>query len=832
MMIKRKPLIGNDGYVFPMFNPRGLKSAITPFFAGDLKTDHDHYALSPASVVDVFNPTFSRNVFFEYNGKRLALNGQTESQSADDLTYETGLLYQRVTRTGPETIIDTTSYVPLDDMVEVHKIVVTNTTKAPLLMRITTAIPLFGRSADNLRDHRHVTSLLNVIEVVDSGIMLSPTLTFDERGHQVNKTVYSVFAQSPELTLDRYIPVTDDFMAGGSLSYPRGLDSSRRPGDVICGYEAIGALGFKSYSIEPGQTITLFLSIGIHQSQAKACASGMRYLNHLTFDQGLEDVHAHYMTHVQKLSFHLKDEETSRQLSWVAMQPLLRRDFGNSYMPHHDYGRGGRGWRDLWQDLLALIMMNDQSVSNLIINNLAGVRIDGSNATIIGDQPGQFLADRNKIPRVWSDHGAWPLLTIKMYLDETGETDILFKKQTYFKDNMTHYVKKNDPSREEGVEKDAEGRIYQGTVLEHLLLENLVGYHNVGAHGFLRLEDADWNDGLDMAPKYGESIAFSHMYAGNLLILSDIVATLETDHLCLFEALESLLLDHPDLHAFFDKVKDFDGKTIKIEPIYLKNCLKDLAQSRIDFLRNQAFAENRFLSYYTEARALLDRPHDVNLTGQAIALLSKTPTEAQANVLKETTRKALFDKHGGGYRLNTPYKDGMNDIGRAFGFAYGHKENGAVFSHMAVMYAYGLYQYDLIDEGREAYRAILDKAQDPSSKLWLGIPEYFNDQGIGMYPYLTGSASWMLKLLREQVFGIRLSFGSVHFEPKLSKEDFINGKASIKTMLFGHLRTVSYHNPKGLDHKAYRVVDVKMGGRSVPFVIDHIDGDIEVMLDV
>ena len=31
-------------------------------------------------------------------------------------------------------------------------------------------------------------------------------------------------------------------------------------------------------------------------------------------------------------------------------------------------------------------------------------------------------------------------------------------------------------------------------------------------------------------------------------------------------------------------------------------------------------------------------------------------------------------------------------MGRMFGFAYGEKENGAVFSHMAVMYANALYQ--------------------------------------------------------------------------------------------------------------------------------------------
>ena len=41
-------------------------------------------------------------------------------------------------------------------------------------------------------------------------------------------------------------------------------------------------------------------------------------------------------------------------------------------------------------------------------------------------------------------------------------------------------------------------------------------------------------------------------------------------------------------------------------------------------------------------------------------------------------------------------------MGRAFGFAYNHKENGAIFSHMVMMYAYGLYAYNLVDEARSS----------------------------------------------------------------------------------------------------------------------------------
>ena len=85
-------------------------------------------------------------------------------------------------------------------------------------------------------------------------------------------------------------------------------------------------------------------------------------------------------------------------------------------------------------------MFNDGSVKELLFNNFRGIRIDGSNATIIGDQPGEFKADRNNIVRIWSDHGAWPLLTTKMYIDESGDIDFLLEKQCYFSDQFTHYT--------------------------------------------------------------------------------------------------------------------------------------------------------------------------------------------------------------------------------------------------------------------------------------------------------------------------------------------------------------------------------------------------------
>lgn len=67
------------------------------------------------------------------------------------------------------------------------------------------------------------------------------------------------------------------------------------------------------------------------------------------------------------------------------------------------------------------MLMDPGDVRQMVVSNYGGVRIDGTNATIIGTGQGEFIADRNGISRVWMDHAVWPFMTTKLYLDQTGD---------------------------------------------------------------------------------------------------------------------------------------------------------------------------------------------------------------------------------------------------------------------------------------------------------------------------------------------------------------------------------------------------------------------------
>ena len=157
------------------------------------------------------------------------------------------------------------------------------------------------------------------------------------------------------------------------------------------------------------------------------------------------------------------------------------------------------------------------------------------------------------------------------------------------------------------------------------------------------------------------------------------------------------------------------------------------------------------------------------------------------------------------------------DLGRAFGFAYGTKENGSFFSHMTVMFAAALYQRGFARRGYEVLQSIYQMATDGvRSKIYPGIPEYFDSQGRGMYHYLTGSASWLVLTQLIHVFGVRGARGDLILAPQLVKEEFNKkGIACVVCQFAGKRLTVEYHNPKKLDAGAYAIGEVFMDGRPV-----------------
>lgn len=831
---------------FPLFNYYGMKSAITPTLHGDIKIDQNHFGMIPVSQEDLKNPLNARNIFFKVDGDTWNVTGLTPFQkfNADEVTLENGLLYQKIIRKNPRFQVEITSFVPTNErFLELHKVIFTNLTNSELSVKTVIGIPIFGRSADNLRDHRHVTSLLNRIHITNNGIINLPSLSFDERGHQENSYAYGVFAKSSKHTkVSQYWPLLHEFIGEGKdLFFPdvvsQDMTNNYRIGDVLEGFEAMGGLEFSSVKLKSNDSIELIVAFEIH-SDMRALLEYQESLTDLCFETLLSENKLFWKKDLLTTDFTIGPIEMSGWLRQVGIQPLVRRIYGNSFLPHHDYGRGGRGWRDLWQDSLELVLKNPTAVRENIISYFKGVRIDGTNATIIGSKKGEFKADRNHIVRVWSDHGAWPFVTTDFYLNRTGDISILREKQGYFKDKFSHYTKKIDSSFNEFSSNDLctiDNKVYMGSILEHLLVENLTAYYNVGEHGNIRIEDADWNDGFDMASLRGETVAFTHLYIGNLKKLISVLELFLNQGIyewTFFEELKYLLDDedyiattpeqkHEKLNLYFDSVQSkITGKLIHLSA---KELILDLRNKYLrmekhlceyEWITSKDGRYGCFNGYYDnhgQRVECLDDPVKMTLTGQVFPIMAHNATNHQIQDIIRTSKAFLYSDTVKTYRLNTMFGENKMDLGRFMGFAFGHKENGAFFSHMTIMYAYSLMDNGFIVQGEKIIDDLIEYLLNINqSKILPGIPEYIDPEGRGMYHFLTGSASWVILTVVEQMFGIKAKYGDLIIQPQLQKHHFRDGIAKMNVLFHGSLLQVTYRNPLMLDYNEYSIKRVTL----------------------
>lgn len=839
------PLCGTDG--------TKIKSSITPFLSGDIKIDKFKYVTKPVSTEDLRNNL--RNFFVDVEGKGIC----SLADFSDGPSYvEVGQLFHKLVRQfdEEEITLSALTFVPTTgENIELTQVTVTNDSSQEITMVPTASIPLFARALANKHDHEHVTSLLHRTKQVDCGVVVTPCMAFNEEGHKNCDDAYYVFGIEGNGNLPvGSFPTFESFYGdSGTDDMPEAILNSDDPEALsdydLQGKEVAGAIRFETVMLKPGESKEYIVMVGIESSEDSIKSTTDSFNSLKKIEKALQINKQYWKQKSFSIEFKTGRDAFNSWMQWATIQPVLRRIYGCSFLPDHDYGKGGKGWRDIWQDLLSLILIEPNDVRQTLIDNFGGVRIDGSNATIIGDKPGEFFADRNAITRVWMDHGVWPLKTILLYIHQTGDFNILLENNTYFRDPQMSrtFIKDDQWTPEYGNKvKTKDGKFYQGSILEHLLLQNLVQFFNVGEHNNIRLESADWNDGLDMAFARGESVTFSACYAGNLLELADLIeklAEVSGDDSIIVAKEMKHLLDTLETVCDYDSVQakqdllykkycpsvqpELSGEVVKLKIADIAGDLRKKGQWIFDHINTNekvtVDADTWFNGYYDNQAKRVEGKHDevvrMTLTGQVFPVMSGLASDQDVAAVVKAANKYLKDSALGGYRLNSNFQlKHYLDLGRAFGFAFGTKENGAFFSHMIVMYAYALYARGFAKEGFEVLESIYQMCIDTDrSKIYPGIPEYIDSTGRGLYHYLTGSASWLVLTQLTQVFGVRGEFGDLILDPKLVKQEFNQkGVAEISCQFAGKRITVRYINESLKDVDQYSVESVSLNLKEVP----------------
>ena len=128
-----------------------------------------------------------------------------------------------------------------------------------------------GAAHDNIRDHRHVTSLLHRIVTQKYGVMVKPTMSFDERGHRQNQLTYYVLGVSGQgREPEAFYPTVEQFIGeGGTYTHPEAVlrhGQGVTAGVRYAGKEAFGGIRFHKIILQPGQKTDYTVIIGVTES--------------------------------------------------------------------------------------------------------------------------------------------------------------------------------------------------------------------------------------------------------------------------------------------------------------------------------------------------------------------------------------------------------------------------------------------------------------------------------------------------------------------------------------------------------------------------------------
>ena len=172
----------NTSYLyFPVAGEQGIKGALTPSLGGDLKCGQNEFILQPVSAEELHNNKSTRNFWcrfgeddcYSLTGVSAQAQAEKFTDKQDKSVLTAGPMWHQLERESQKhsLVARITSFVPVGEYeVEIMYVEIENGGGETLSFVPTAAVPLYGRSADNLRDHRHVTSLLHRAETINRSV--------------------------------------------------------------------------------------------------------------------------------------------------------------------------------------------------------------------------------------------------------------------------------------------------------------------------------------------------------------------------------------------------------------------------------------------------------------------------------------------------------------------------------------------------------------------------------------------------------------------------------------------------------------------------------------
>ena len=433
-----------------------------------------------------------------------------------------------------------------------------------------------------------------------------------------------------------------------------------------------------------------------------------------SFDEKIKQYQSYMTSQQGKLCIDMADSQYS--------------NFVNQWLPRQVFYHGDTNrlttdpqTRNYLQDNMGLSYLNPIKARQAFVTAMSQQAISGALPDGILLHENAELKYINQVPH--ADHSVWLAICLKAYLDETNDMALLKQKVAFADSSIEETVSFHI---EQSLNHLIEARDYRGLSL---------------------IEQGDWCDPMNMVGHKGKGVS-------TWLTLATAYA----------------------INCWLYVVKHYLSDYSSVKVAQYQKVVKELNQSVNAHMWDG--------SWYARGRTDDDIAFGVKkdiegrifINPQSWALLSGAAGIAkQFSMLNEVERQ--LNTPFGVMMLAPSYTKIREDVGRLTQKHPGVAENGSVYNHAAVFYAYSLYQVGEYNQAFQALQKMIPTQADMIKRGQLPnyIPNYYRGSyyqypdhaGRSSHLFNTGTVAWVYRCIVEELLGLKGCAGELHINPKL-----------------------------------------------------------------
>lgn len=653
-------------------------------------------------------------------------------------TYECrhGMGYTTIASSAKGLSVSQTSFVPLGDPCEVHRLKIRNDSGAKKEIRLFSFVEfcLWNAWDDQTNFQRNFS--IGEVEVEGSAI-------YHKTEYRERRNHYALF--SVNAPIDGFDTDRETFLGlYNGFDHPDVVFAGEAKNSVASGWAPIGS-HMLHLSLEPGEERSLIFVLGycenpeeekwqspgvINKTPAKRLMEA--YQTDAQVDSALEALAAYWDNLLSKYQVASGDEKLNRMVNiWNQYQCMVTFNMSRS-ASYFESGIGrGMGFRDSTQDLLGFVHLIPQRAKERILDIAATQMEDGSAYHQYQPLTKKGNAD---IGSGFNDDPLWLIFGVAAYIKETGDWSIL--------DEMVPFD--NDASKSQ-------------TMMEHLKRSFDHVTNNLGPHGLPLIGRADWNDCLNLncfSKTPGESFQTAANFESGIaesVFIAGMFVAVGPDYvvLCRKKGLEEQAQQAEQaVAAMYSAVMEhgWDGQW---------------------FLRAyDAFGKKIGSSECAEGQIFIEPQGFCIMAGIGIA-------EGRALQALDAVAKRLDTKYGIVLN-NPPYSEYHLELGEISSYPPGYKENAGIFCHNNPWISIAETVIGRGNRAFEVYRKICPAYLEDISEIHRTEPYVYSQMiagkdavrhGEAKNSWLTGTAAWTFYNVSRYILGVMPEYDGLRINP-------------------------------------------------------------------